>query len=59
MPTPFGDTFDVPLENTPIDLLKMYPVIIATGKIANRPELINASKTYVATGGVLVVDSTT
>ena len=61
VPTPFGDSFDVYLENMSASILLTYgyKVVIATGHLANNQTLIGILKAFVNSGGVLVLDSTT
>ena len=58
VPSPFGDSFDVLLENAPTSLFSSYRAIIATGDLANSPALQTALGSYVNAGGILVLDST-
>jgi len=55
--SPFGDTFDVILETTPISVLSNYKVIIATGNLKNNPNLNAGLRAFVQAGGILVLDS--
>ncbi len=57
--SPFGDSFDVLLENAPTTLFSHYRVIIATGHLANDPALIAALRYFVEAGGILILDPTT
>ncbi len=58
VPSPFGDSFDVLLENAPTPLFASYRAIIATGDLANSPSLLTALGAYVNAGGILLLDST-
>jgi hypothetical protein len=58
VPTPYGDSFDVLLENAPTSLFANYRAIIATGHLANNPNLISSLATFVNGGGILVLEST-
>ena len=58
VPSPFGDSFDVLLENAPASLFSSYRAIIATGDLANSATLLASLGSYVNAGGILVLDST-
>ena len=58
VPSPFGDSFDVLLENAPTAMLSNYRALIVTGDLADNPTLIAALASYVDSGGIVVLDST-
>ncbi len=52
----FGDSFDVVLENCPLDVLKRYKVVVVAGAIKINPELQEKLKQYVESGGKVVLN---
>lgn len=54
----FGDSFDVVLENCPVDKLMKYKVIVLVGAIKINETLKDKLRLYVEAGGELVVNYT-
>jgi len=54
--SPFGDSFDVVLENCSLDVLKNYSGVILLGGIRLNSSLLGKLKEYVSEGGLLVVN---
>ena len=55
--SPFGDSFDVVLEDCPIDVLKEYKILILLGEIKAKPNLIRKLRAYVEGGGILIANT--
>lgn len=55
--SPWGDSFDVILENASLELLKQYRAIVLLGGITISPELRAKLKAYCKAGGKVVVNS--
>lgn len=55
--TPYGDVFDVLLQNAPQDVLNSYPCLILSGDIHLSAEELTRYHAYVAQGGTLVMNS--
>ena len=54
--TPFGDTADILLSDTPTWLLNRYPAVVLFSQLEGMMEEVKAKLTeYVAGGGILVV----
>lgn len=54
---PYGDTFDVLLQNAPQRVLNSYPCLILTGDVLLSAEEVERFRAYVAQGGVLMLNS--
>ena len=52
----WGDSFDVLLENCPLEAMKSYPVIMLLGDIKLKGELLERLEVYVEGGGILVAN---
>ncbi|MBI4023421.1 MAG: hypothetical protein HY360_00465 [Verrucomicrobia bacterium] len=52
----WGDSFDVVIENCPLDVLKDFKVLILLGRVKLTGDLLGRIKQYVAEGGTLVVN---
>ena len=54
---PYGDTFDVLLQNAPQRVLNSYPCLILSGDVHLSAEEVERFRAYVAQGGVLMLNS--
>lgn len=54
----WGDSFDVVLENAPVEVLKQYPALILLGEVKLSNDLRKTIKQYVETGGKLMLGIT-
>jgi hypothetical protein len=56
-PTPYGDEADCILTDSPLWLLKQYPVLVIGGKIKGGNELKDKLESYMESGGHLIITS--
>ncbi len=54
---PFGDTFDVLLQNAPQEILNSYPYLVLSGNIRLSPEELARFTNYMHQGGTLILNS--
>jgi hypothetical protein len=54
----YGDSFDVVLENCPLEVLRKYPVLVICGAIKIDNALKAKLREYVAEGGELILNTT-
>ena len=55
VPTPLGDSFDVVTDKVKVDILKEYSITILAGRLSLTPENLPRLRSYVESGGILVV----
>jgi hypothetical protein len=54
---PFGDMFDVLLQNAPQEILNSYPYLVLSGNIRLSPEELARFTNYMHQGGTLILNS--
>lgn len=54
---PFGDTFDILLQNAPLEVLELYPCLILSGDLRLSPAEVECYQRYVRQGGTLILNT--